>query len=888
MFVSFHLSYYHEANDIFLLQECNIPYRSNYKSFEDRWSHGQSVWSGDNKNRSSGVAVLLNGPDFNIQRVQHIIHGRLLCVDVTWNNVKLRIVNVYCPPDLQERLQILDAIQPLLLCSSEVVLGGDFNCLLNKKDKLSNATVKLDSSSEVLKNLTQDFKLIDTFRSINPSLPGFTWSDGKTHSRIDFLFASKGLLVHDATVTPAFFSDHLKIDCALVFKDKVTKGRGLWKLNVSLLQDEKVVKRFKAKLKQWSSLQFLFNSIGEWWEDLKSRAKNFFIEEGKRVAKKKRFKLKTHQAKLQRLYTNAHSGLDVAEDIAKLKREMMCLSADVSRGILIRSKIYHVETNEKCSRYFFRKLAKNKNTIEALTDENGTERTEIKDILSRVHTFYSHLYRNEDLDREALENLLSNVDGKVRGHNGELERDLSLHDLTQALESMQNSKAPGADGLPKEFYTTFWPELQSTLLEIYKESLRTGKLPPSMREGTISLLFKKGDRKDIKNWRPLTLLGVDRKILAKALYFRILDVVEKIVGADQTCAIPGRSMSDSLALVRDSYLYSVDRKISLSITGLDLEKAFDRLNQKYFKEVLSHFGFGPQMRAWIDLIYSDCISRVIVNGHTTEPFQVSSGVRQGCPLSVLLFILSMEPLACAIRKDVSVKGIIVPGSKGKEAKLTMYMDDMTILCTDNSLLLNTLRWCEQFSLASGAKVNKVKSEILYLNWQEEKPDLGLVEKKERLKILGIEIGKDMEKENWEKRLSKIKGKLVQWEDRELTFTGKVLVIKADVLSSLTFLAATLPVPRSFLMSLRRIMFQFIWGSCQEYAKREIMYKPLDKEGKAVPELEAKLNALFLTPILNAVLNENSVSLWTYFAKFWAGPIFLRKMGKRLPLHTPHA
>ncbi len=109
------------------------------------------------------------------------------------------------------------------------------------------------------------------------------------------------------------------------------------------------------------------------------------------------------------------------------------------------------------------------------------------------------------------------------------------------------------------------------------------------------------------------------------------------------------------------------------------------------------------------------------------------------------------------------------------------MDDVTILCTDNSSLLNTLRWCEQFSLASGAKVNKVKSEILYLNWQEEKPDLGLVEKKERLKILGIEIGKDMEKENWEKRLSKIKGKLMQWEDRELTFTGKVLVIKADVL-----------------------------------------------------------------------------------------------------------
>ena len=84
------------------------------------------------------------------------------------------------------------------------------------------------------------------------------------------------------------------------------------------------------------------------------------------------------------------------------------------------------------------------------------------------------------------------------------------------------------------------------------------------------------------------------------------------------------------------------------------------------------------------------------------------------------------------------------------------------------------------------------------------------------------------------------------------------------------------------------MFQFIWGSCQEYVKREVMYKPLEKGGKAVPELGAKLNALFLSPILNAVLNEKSVSLWMYFAKFWVGSMIFRKMGQRLPLHIPHA
>jgi len=98
-------------------------------------------------------------------------------------------------------------------------------------------------------------------------------------------------------------------------------------------------------------------------------------------------------------------------------------------------------------------------------------------------------------------------------------------------------------------------------------------------------------------------------------------------------------------------------------------------------------------------------------------------------------------------------------------------------------------------------------------------------------MLGIEIARGMENVNWDSRLPAIKGKLLRWEDRALTFTGKILVIKAEILASLTHLATTLPVPRAFQTTLRRSIFQFIWGSHQDYLKREIMYKPLEKEGE---------------------------------------------------------
>ena len=845
------------------------------------------MWSGDNKNRSSGVAVLFKGPDFNVQKVQRIRDGRLLCVDFAYHGVHLRIVNVYCPTELQERLETIKDIQPLLLCSRTVIVGGDFNCLVETKDRSSKTTVKLDSSSIALNNIIQDFRLIDTYRSKNPNSPGFTWSNGSTHSRIDFIFVSNGLQVSQATVKPVFFSDHLLINCSLALKNDTKKGKGSWKLNVSVLQDPVVVGKFKEKLTQWSSLQFAFDSIGEWWEDVKNRAKYFFIEEGKRAAKKKRCKLKKQQAKLQRLYTLSFAGWDVADDITLLKREMLKISSETSRGLLTRSRIQRIENNEKCSRFFFRKLARAKNNIEALYNVNGFEETEQNTILNCVHSFYSELYRSEQLDETAMAQLLSQVNQNVSGLNEKLEANLSLEELTRAINSMPNNKAPGADGFPKEFFIAFWDELKVPLLQVYNESLSTGILPPSLREGAITLLFKKGDKKDIKNWRPLTLLGVDRKILAKALFFRLQEVLGQIVGVEQTCVVPGRNMNDSLALVRDSYLYAVERRLPLCISGLDLEKAFDRISHDYLKRVLVHFGFGPQVMAWINLLYNKCFSKVTVNGTYTAPFEVQAGVRQGCPLSVVLFILAMEPLACAIKQDPSIHGLLVPGSGGREAKATLYMDDLTVLCSDNRSVFNCLRWCDLFSQASRAKLNRAKSEILYINWKEEKLTLGLGEKQDRIKLLGIEIGREMEIKNWEQKLPKLKGKLLSWEQRDLTITGKVLVLKAEVLASLTSLAATLPVPSTFVTALRRVMFQFIWGSQQELLKRDIMYRPFEKGGKAVPDFSPKLNALFLCPIINAILSDN-LSLWCSFAKFWVGHGILAGMGRRTPLHTPHA
>lgn len=249
---------------------------------------------------------------------------------------------------------------------------------------------------------------------------------------------------------------------------------------------------------------------------------------------------------------------------------------------------------------------------------------------------------------------------------------------------------------------------------------------------------------------------------------------------------------------------------------------------------------------------------------------------------------AIEPLACALRQEKNIKGLPIPGAAGREAKLSLYMDDLTLLLTDNRSVRNTLLLCDNFTAASGTKVNKGKCEILYLNWREPVENLGVIQKKETIKVLGIQIGKDMENTNWESKLPKIRGKLLQWQDRDLTMVGKVLVIKADILPSLTFLATTFPVPHMFMVTLRKIIVQFIWNGQHEKLKREIMYRPLEKGGKGVPDMESKLKSMFVTPIIKACLKPEVAPSWVHFALFWVGRGVLRAWGKRPPQTIPYA
>ncbi|KAK3545128.1 hypothetical protein QTP70_001240 [Hemibagrus guttatus] len=416
----------------------------------------------------------------------------------------------------------------------------------------------------------------------------------------------------------------------------------------------------------------------------------------------------------------------------------------------------------------------------------------------------------------------------------DLEREISLEEVERAMFSLKTGVVPGGDGLPAEWYHTFWPVVGPDLLAVYREAVRFGALPPSALVGYVTLLYKKGDRTELANWRPITLLTVDYKILAKLMVLHLREVMARVVHPDQTCGVPGRVCGMNLALVRDALAWADQRRVPLALLSLDQEKAFDRVSHAFLFALLRRMGFGPGFVAMVRLLYAGAVSRVIVNGHCSGLIKQRGGVRQGCPLSPLLYVLYLEPLAERLRREPAFQGLHIPGAGGTRAKVSVYADDATLFLGRDEDFRAVSGILEAFSDATGARINHSKSAVLYAGAWAGRSDVpgGFVLCQDGLKILGVVFWReDSAQKNWDITLSKLKARAESWCKRDLSLTGRVVAACSDLLAGLNHLALVFPIPFMTGRRLEHALFTFIWGGRSEQVSRTTMCTEREKEGR---------------------------------------------------------
>ena len=263
---------------------------------------------------------------------------------------------------------------------------------------------------------------------------------------------------------------------------------------------------------------------------------------------------------------------------------------------------------------------------------------------------------------------------KLNSEQKELcEGNITYDEIKEVIRNIKNNKTPGSDGLPVEFWKKFWVNIGHFLIRSYNESFEKGELSFTQKQGVITCLPKDNKpREFLKNWRPISLLNTDYKILTGVLALRMKKVLPDIIEQTQKGFLKERFIGENTRLVYDimDYLNKTNKAGLLLL--VDFEKAFDTLEWPYLKTVLKQYNFGDDFIQWYDIIYNNSTSCVINNGVISEFFKLGRGCRQGDPLSPYLFILSIEPLAKYIQNNKDIKGIIV---EQDEFKIGQYADD---------------------------------------------------------------------------------------------------------------------------------------------------------------------------------------------------------------------
>ena len=176
------------------------------------------------------------------------------------------------------------------------------------------------------------------------------------------------------------------------------------------------------------------------------------------------------------------------------------------------------------------------------------------------------------------------------------ENKISETDLFDSMKSMSNNKTPGKDRLTKEFHETLWDELKTPLMESVNQAFHTEILSISQRQAIIKLIAKNDHNKRyIKNWRPISLLNVDTKILSKAISNKLKTVLPTLISSQQTAYVKNRFIGESGRLISDIIEISGCFNITGFLVTMDIEKAFDSLDHSFLISVLKKFGFGKTL-----------------------------------------------------------------------------------------------------------------------------------------------------------------------------------------------------------------------------------------------------------------------------------------------------
>lgn len=813
--------------DVLLLQETHLM-GTKALCFQ-RFGYTQVFHSGFVRG-SRGVAILVHHRAFFIHtKTWHDTQGRYLFVYGTINGEPLVLGSVYAPPPLSWGLvEILIALWTDLP-DSPTVVGGDWNDVLDVvRDRWRRGGPPESCPPTKLCSLTKGLGWVDSWRLIHGATQGYTYISAphESFSRLDYLFVSRGMegRVAAADILPRGLSDHSPV--ALTLHAGVARGRFQWRLSTWSLHQPDYQEHMAGTI-----TQYLMHNVGSvrgvdsLWEAMKPTLRGVDISYCAAARKARRESLIQAEASILVLEERGRGGEGQQARhqllLAQQTYSHLLLEEARQAWLATRSRIY--QWGDKSSKLLHR-LCQGTRGSPALPGILGTDGQRIRNpsaIADSFAQYYATLYAPGEAQTPAMiGRFLDDLPPKTLSDalREQLEAPLSQEELCAALGELQPGKAPGPNGFPSEFFKQYFLQLGPHYHQVVEASRERGFLPDDWRHADIVVFQKPGRPPEShKSYRPILLLNVEAKILAKVLANRLRPHISLLVHPDQAGFMPQRATRHNIRRAHVAVAVAERLGVHAALLLADMDRAFESLSWEYLFALLRRLNMGPRFLSYITLLYTDITASVRVAGATSPVFSIGRGTRQGCPLSPYLFALAMEPLAAWVRMDAQVAGL--EWAEGLSDRIALYADDVLFFLTDiDKTGPRLLRIMQVFGETSGLYMNPLKS-TLWILGQGARPGAWASSVQvvyDGVKYLGVFLS-NSQAVSWDRNLesvwTRVRADLKVWSHMPLTIYGRSAIFKMVSLPRLLYHLQNYPyfIPRSWFRRLNSALGQFLWG-----------------------------------------------------------------------------
>ena len=511
------------------------------------------------------------------------------------------------------------------------------------------------------------------------------------------------------------------------------------------------------------------------------------------------------------------------------------------------------------------------------TDTQNPRRTggheeDPKKVVAEVTNYWKSLFTRKATDPDAHQRCLDTLKtgNRVQPPTAEkCDADITTPEIIQVCDTLPLGKSAGPDRIPNRFYKTFSKILAPILTNVLNESREAGELPHDLSAGIISTLYKKKERDDPRNYRPITLLNGDYKIFTRVLTRRMNEAVVQFVSAPQNGFVPDSFLPENIMLLKLIQAYVGEEDLDAYLVFLDMEKAFDRCSWDFLIDAMSDIGFGDGFVKYVKLMYSHDHPpqrQLHVNGYLGPKFPLGSGVAQGCPLSPLLFLLITEPLSRLIERDDRIAGVTVDGIR---YVISQYADDTTLINTPGDETA-TQENVEMWMGGTAMQENATKREGMLmgaLNTQRDRAPTGVIandawlQDGDHIRALGAPMGNDLDEEKWWLgRYRVVKDRVARWPSlRRLSIDGRNMLLQSIFYGSFRFWLYFMVLPRSIIRLIEQDAKQILWATtpeldaqddgskkCRRWIRELASYLPRKGGGAGIMHFESHCEAFYAT------------------------------------------